>query len=96
MNRLKKLNHKKGIKNSIIHLDLYDTEQIDLTMEFLFSLLITKIYGQNDDIFYLPKNIPIIEEIPNGFIPYMKKFPILDIFKKKTLYIEKLAPLIVR
>ena len=95
LNRLKKLNHKKGIKNSYIHLDLYDTEQIDLTMEFLFSLLITKIYGQNDDIFYLPKNIPIMVEIPNGFIPYMKKFPILDIFKKKTLYIEKLAPLIV-
>jgi hypothetical protein len=95
LNRLKELNKKKGIKNSIIHLDLYDTDQIDLTMEFLFSILITKIYGQNDDIFYLPGNIPIMIEIPNGFIDYMKKFPILDIFKKTTLEIEKLAPLII-
>ena len=95
LNRLKELNHKEGLKNSIIHLDLYDTEKIDLTMEFLFSILITKIYGQNDDIFYLPEEIPIMIEIPNGFIDYMKKFPILDIFKKTTLEIENLAPLIV-
>ena len=95
LNRLKKLNHNKSLKNSIIHLDLYDTEKIDLTMEFLFSILITKIYGQNDDIFYLPEEIPIMIEIPNGFIDYMKKFPILDIFKKTTLEIENLAPLIV-
>ena len=95
LNRLKELSHKEGIKNSIIHLDLYDTEKIDLTMEFLFSILITKIYGQNDDIFYLPEEIPIMIEIPNGFIDYMKKFPILDIFKKTTLEIENLAPLIV-
>ena len=92
LNRLKKI---KGLNNAIIHLDLYDTEQIDLTMEFLFSLLITKIYGQNEDIFYLPRNIPIMVEIPNGIIPYMKKFPILDLFKKTTLEIEYLVPLIV-
>ena len=95
LRRLKELN-KKLKNNSIIHLDLYDTDQIDLTMELLFSLLITKIYGQNDDIFYLPGEIPIMVEIPNGFIDYMKKFPILEIFKNKTmLEIEKLAPLIV-
>ena len=95
LRRLKELN-KKLKNNSIIHLDLYDTDQIDLTMELLFSLLITKIYGQNDDIFYLPGEIPIMVEIPNGFIDYMKKFPILEIFKNKTmLEIQKLAPLIV-
>ena len=79
-----------------MHLDLYDTDQIDLTMEFLFLILITKIYGQNDDIFYLPNDVEIMVEIPNGFVDFMKKFPILDIFKKTTLELEKLRPLIVK
>jgi hypothetical protein len=35
-------------------------------------------------------------EIPNGFVDFMKKFPILDIFKKTTLELEKLRPLIVK
>ena len=53
--------------NSIIHLDLYDTDQNDLMKEFLFSILITKLYGHDEDIFYLPKEIGIKVEIPNGF-----------------------------
>ena len=92
---MKDLNKIDDINNAVIHLDLYDTELIDLTMEFLFSLLITRIYGQNDDIFYLSEDIPIMVEIPNGFIDYMKKFPLLDIFKKTYLEIEHLAPLII-
>ena len=48
---LKRLKELKNLKNATLHLDLNDTDQIDLTMEFLFSILITKIYGQNDDIF---------------------------------------------
>ena len=92
LKRLKKLNITN---NSAIHLDLYDTEQIDLTMEFLFSILITKIYGQNEDIFYLPKDIEIIIEIPNGFVDFMKKFPILGIFPKEELSIKNLKDLIV-
>ena len=95
LKRLKDLNKIDDINNAVIHLDLYDTELIDLTMEFLFSLLITRIYGQNDDIFYLSEDIPIMVEIPNGFIDYMKKFPLLDIFKKTYLEIEHLAPLII-
>ena len=95
LNRLKNLNKIKGINNAIIHLDLYDTNQIDLTKEFLYSFLILKNYGQNDDIIYLPNNILIMVEIPNGFIDYFKLFPILDLFKKTTLKIEDLAPLIV-
>ena len=34
-------------------------------------------------------------EIPNGFIDFMKKFPILDIFNKKELKLNNLEPLIV-
>jgi len=81
--------------NSIIHLDLYDTDQNDLMMEFLFSILITKLYGQNEDIFYLPKEVEIRVEIPNGFIDFKSKFPILQIFKEEKLIIKKLPPLIV-
>ena len=91
--RLKKL---KIPDNSIIHLDLYDTDQTELMTDFLFSMLITKLYGQNEDIFYLSKDIEIKIEIPNGFIDFMKKFPILSLFSsKEPLSIKKLAPLIV-
>ena len=81
--------------NSLLHLDLYDTEQTALMTEFLFSILITKLYGQNEDIFYLPKEIEIKIEIPNGFIDFMKKFPILTLFPTKAYTIKKLEPLIV-
>ena len=64
-------------------------------MEALFSILITRFYGQNEDIFYLPKNISIKVEIPNTFINFLEKFPILNLFKIKELTIKKLAPLIV-
>ena len=90
--RLKKL---KINKNSVIHLDLYDTDETDLMMEFLFSILITKLYGQNEDIFYLPKEVEIKIEIPNGFINFIEKFPILTLFPIKKLYLNNLAPLIV-
>ena len=81
--------------DSIIHLDLYDTDQNDLMMEFLFSILITKLYGTNEDIFYLPKEIGIKVEIPNGFIDFISKFPILKLFHNNKLLIKNLPPLIV-
>ena len=82
-------------KNSVIHLDLYDTDETDLMMEFLFSILITKLYGQNEHIFYFPKEVEIKIEIPNGFIDFMGKFPILTLLPINKLYIKKLPPLIV-
>ena len=90
--RLKNLNINN---DSIIHLDLYDTDQNDLMMEFLFSILITKLYGQNEDIFYLPKEVGIKVEIPNGFIDFISKFPILKLFVNHKLLIKELPPLIV-
>ena len=95
LTRLKELNKIKNLTKGTLHLDLYDTEQIDLTMDFLFSIIITKIYGQNEDIFYLPNDVEIMIEIPNGFVDYLRKFPLLDSFKKTYLELDKLAPLIV-
>ena len=64
-------------------------------MEVLFSILITRFYGQNEEIFYLPKNIPIKVEIPNTFINFLENFPFLYLFNIKELSIKNLAPLIV-
>ena len=90
--RLKKL---EVDSNCVIHFDLYDTDQTSLMMDFLFSILITRFYGQNEDIFYLSKNIPIKIEIPNSFIDFFEKFQILTLFNKKELTISNLCPLIV-
>ena len=76
---IERLKNLKIKNDSIIHLDLYDTDQNDLMMEFLFSILITKLYGQNEDIFYLSKEVGIKVEIPNGFIDFINKFPIIKI-----------------
>ena len=54
--RLKKLEDKiKDGEKTILHLDLYDSKQTGLMKELLFSFLITKYFGQNEAIFYLPK-----------------------------------------
>ena len=92
INRLKQL---KIDSNCVIHLDLYDTDLITIMMDFLFSILITRFYGQNEDIFYLSKDIQIKIEIPNSFIDFIEKFPILSLFEQKELKIENLPPLIV-
>ena len=90
--RLKKL---KIDENSEIHLDICDTNQIQLMQEFLFSLLITKFYCYKQSIFYFPKKVKIKIEIPNSFIDFFSKFPILTLFSSTKLTIEKLSPLIV-
>ena len=90
LNRLHKLELDN---NCIIHLDLFDTDQPSLMMEFLFSALITKIYGKNESIFYFSKEIEIKIEIPNSFIDFFSKFPILNLFPKTMLSINDLAPL---
>ena len=90
-----RLKNLKISTDSVLHLDLYDTDQTDLMMEFLFSILITKLYGQNEDIFYFLTEIDIKIEIPNGFIDFLQKFPILTLFHITKLSINSLAPLIV-
>ena len=95
--RLKKIEDKiKDEEKTVIHLDLYDSKQTELMKDFLYSFLITKLYGQNENIFYLSKKVEIIIEIPCGFINFFNKFPLLSMFKNKTeLKIENLPPLIV-
>ena len=92
---IKRLKELQIDNNCILHLDLYNTDQIELMMEFLFSILILRFYGRNDEIFFLSKNIEIKVETPNDFIDYFEKFPILNLFNIRNLEISHLAPLIV-
>ena len=91
--RLKKTNLDK---NSLFHLDLFDTEKSELLYEFLLSLLITKVYKNNDNIFYFDKEIQIKIELPYGFVDFFSKFPLLKMFKnKQKITYENLPSLIV-
>ena len=56
-------------------------------------MLIAKIYGQNKDIFYFPKDLEIKIGVPNTFINFLEKFQILNLFLQKKLYIAHLASL---
>ena len=98
-NKLKKLDkglRDKGEKKKIIHLDLYDSKQIDLMKEFFYSFLITKLYGHNGRLFYLSKDIEIKIEIPNGLFDFFLRYPILSMFKNKIkMTIGNLPPLMV-
>ena len=96
ISRLKKIEAEiKDEDKTVIHLDLYDSKQTELMKDFLYSFLITKLYGQNENIFYLSKKVEIMIEIPCGFVNFFNKFPLLSMFKNKTeMEIEKLPPLI--
>ena len=97
INRLKKIIiQNEDINQTVIHLDLYDTNQIELMKDFLFFILFTKLYGQNESLFYLSKQVEIKIEIPCGFINFFSKFPILKMFKNsKKISFKDLPPLIV-
>ena len=82
-------------KNTIFHIDLYDTDLKSLMNEFLYFILFTKLYNQENNIFYLSKEIKVYIEVPNSFINFFQKFPILNLFPKKMLSINNLEPLIV-
>ena len=92
-NKLKKINPNQ-IKNYILHLDLYETQKDFLMKDFLFSILITKFYRNNENIVYIAKELKIKIEIPNGYISFFRKYPILQCIKSHYLEIVKLPKLI--
>jgi hypothetical protein len=60
--------------------------------EFLFSILFTKAYKNNDELYYFSNKNPIKIEIQNSFIELFYKFPILTLFKRTNLSIKELSP----
>ena len=98
LKRLQTINKEKSInknKKAIFHVDLYDTDLKSLMNDFLYFILITRLYSEENNIFYLSKDVKIYIEVPNSFINFFQKFPILDLFPKKLLSIDNLEPLIV-
>ena len=98
LKRLLDLDKEQNIndkKNLLIHADLYETSQKTLMNDFLYFILITKLYGENNNLFYLSKTIKIYLEIPNSFISFLDKYPLLKLFPEKKLFLNKLEPLIV-
>ncbi len=78
INRLRCLNIND---NCIIHIDLYDTVNVDLMKDFLFSFLVNKLFYFDENMFYLGNKIKIYVEVPFGFVNFFEKFPILKLFK---------------
>ena len=76
--------------NIAIHIDLFESEDITLINEFLFSVLITKFYINNGNIIYIPNNLKIYIEIPNCFEHYLKKIGILNIFNIENIVLGEL------
>eukprot|EP00833_Pecoramyces_ruminatium_P002451 jgi/Orpsp1_1/1176483/evm.model.c7180000057803.1 len=85
LNKLLKLTNKK----ISLHLDICESNQIDLIREFLFSFLILKCYNKNENIFYYENEIRIKIEIPNSFVDFKKLFPILDFFENICISYSK-------
>ncbi len=83
----------RGKYNVGVHLNLFYTKNINLMKYFLFSFLISKLYQANDNILYIPKNIKIYVEIPNGPQQFLDDFPILKIFKLTNILLKEQKPL---
>ena len=84
---------KKNFKDIAIHLDLYETDDISILNEFLFSILITKFYMNNENILYIPKNAEIYIEIPNCFTNFLSNYDILTSFKITDIKLNDMPPL---
>jgi hypothetical protein len=82
-------------KKIALHLDLYESDNIELIREFLFSFIILKYYSQKENIFFYGDEIRIKIEIPNSFISFLNSFPILNFFKKINITQNKMPELIV-
>ena len=96
--KLKKfLKHDIKGKNKVgIHLDLFYTKNISIMKYFLVSLLITKFYQVNDNILYIPKDINIYVEIPNGPFQFIDDYSLLTIFQRVNLTLDKQKPLDIK
>ena len=79
---------KEKNKNISIHLDLFpiSDNSISILNDFLFSILITKFYSNNESIIYIPTNIEIYVEIPNCFTNFLDNFKILYSFMNNDNY----------
>ena len=88
LKKIKNVSKENG-DDIAIHLDLYETTEISILNEFLFSILITKFYANNENILYMPKNIEIYIEIPNCFKDFLSNYDILNSFSITKINLNK-------
>ena len=69
----------------VIHLDITQTNEIELLNEFFFKLIILRKCEINETAKYFDKNTTVIVEIPNDFINYMEEIKILSKLKKENI-----------
>ena len=69
----------------VIHLDISQTNEIELLNEFFFKLIIFRKCELNESAKYFGNNITIIIEIPNDFIDYITEIKILSKLKTENL-----------
>ena len=79
---MRNLPKNKKSEDIAIHLDLFESKDLSVLNEFLFSFLITKFYSNNENIIYIPVNIEIYIEIPNCFNDFAVNYEILKLFEK--------------
>ena len=85
-NRLEELQDMSDIKQKYsIHLDISQTEEVQLLNEFLFKLLILRKCDLYENAKYFGSNVEIIIEIPNDFKDYAKELNLLKYISKKTI-----------
>ena len=82
--------HMESI-NYILHINLTQTNSIDLVKDFLFKLLILKKFELNENTIYIGPNISIFIELENNLYSYLNNYKILSFFNEKTINkVEKL------
>ena len=80
LNSLTYINNEE--KNFYFHIDLNQLEELFLTKEFIFKVIILNKYDINENIKYFGKNIRFIIEIPNDFINYFDEIKLLSFFNQ--------------
>ena len=74
----------------ILHINLTQTNDIELVKDFLFKLLILKKCELNENIIFIKPNISIYIELENTFCTYLNTYKILTLFIEKTITIKNI------
>ena len=69
----------------IVHIDLNRLEEIFLTKEFLFKILILNKYYIYDNVKYFGKNVSFFIEIQNDYINVLNEIKLLSYFNVKSI-----------
>ena len=78
-------NYRDSI-NYILHIDLGQTNDIEIVKDFLFKLLILKKCEIDENVIYFRSNVKIYIELSNNFDNYFGIYKILNYFKEINIF----------